>query len=270
MPALTVFGRISAISLFAAIQAVSQTPSTSAAPQPPASNFAATAPAGAPQGVTVEVPSLAPADEQDGDLFMVQEKYQAALDAYSKIAQQSAELFDKMGIAHQMLYDSKSAVRCYKESLKLDPRSPSALNNLATIEDARKNFSAAERLFRKALNTNPANARIMKNLGTNLLMQHKYRESFKVYSQALALDPHILDPVPGPTTQTPVSVQDHGIESYLKARSCARAGLSDCAITHLRMAFDEGSATMEQVANDNDFEVLRETPAFERLLAEQR
>ncbi len=267
MPALTAFGRISAISFLAAIQAVSQTPSTAAASQPQASNFAVTAPTGTPQA---EVSSSAPADELNGNIFMVQQKYQAALDAYSKIAQPSAEILDRMGIAYQMLYEAKSAFRCYKQSLKLDPRSPNALNNLATIEDARKNYSAAERLFRKALDINPANARITKNLGTNLLMQHKYSESSRVYSQALALDPHIFDPGPGPTAETPVSAQDQGTESYLKARSCARAGLSDCAITHLRLAFDEGSATTEQVANENDFEVLRQTPAFERLLAEEQ
>jgi hypothetical protein len=101
-------------------------------------------------------------------------------------------------------------------------------------------------------------------------MQHKYRESSDAYAQALALDPHILDGHVGPTTQTSVSIKDRGQASYLTARTCARAGLSACAIDHLRKSFDEGFATTKQVGNDNDFEALRGKPEFEQLLAEQQ
>ncbi|MFZ0303887.1 MAG: tetratricopeptide repeat protein [Terracidiphilus sp.] len=201
---------------------------------------------------------------------MEQQRYQAALVAYSKVGQPSAAVWNKMGIAHQLLFDPKNANRCYKQSLKLDPEHAETLNNLATLADASKDFSAAERLYRKALSIEPDAARIFKNLGTNLLMQHRYSESSDAYSQALALDPNILDVYAGPTVEAAVSTRDRGEESYLWARNCARAGLNDCAIANLRHAFDEGSATTKQVANDKDFVPLRQTPAFERLLAQQR
>lgn len=50
---------------------------------------------------------------------------------------------------------------------------------------------------------------------------------------------------------------------------CARAGLSDCAISFLLKAFDEGSATVKKVSEESDFAGLRGTPVLTRLLARQ-
>ncbi len=270
MPALTLFGRISAISLLVALQAASQAQPVVAAPQPPATNFAATAPVDTPFPNSVQPSPPALTDEEQGDLLMMNKRYQAAVEAYSKIAQPSAALWNRKGIAYQMLFDTKDATRCYKTSLKLDPNFSGAINNLATIEDGRRDFATAERLYRKALKLDPGSARILKNLGTNLLMQHKYSESSEAYAQALAIDSHILDQYSGPTIEAGVSTRDRGEESYLWARNCARAGLNACAVTQLRKAFYEGSATTKQVATEKDFEAMRQTPEFERLLAEQQ
>ena len=90
-----------------------------------------------------------------------------------------------------------------------------------------------------------------------------------MYSRALALDAHIMDKFQGPTAEAHVPIKVRGEASYVSARTCARAGLNDCAIAQLRKSFNEGFATTKQVANDEDFESLRQTPEFERLLAEQ-
>jgi tetratricopeptide (TPR) repeat protein len=270
MPALTLFGRIAAISLLVALQAAIHAQPAVAAPQPSDSSIAAAAPANAPFSATIQAAPPSPTDEQEGDFLILRQQYQAALEAYQKIEHPSATLWNKMGIAYQMLFDTKNATRCYKESLKIDPNHSGALNNLATLEDARKNYAAAERLYRQALKINPSSTRTLKNLGTNLTLQHRYSESAEAYSQALALDPHILDKFSGPTAEARVPIKDRGQASYLSARSCARAGLNDCAIAQLRNAFDEGSATTKQVASENDFVALRGTPEFERLLAEQQ
>jgi tetratricopeptide (TPR) repeat protein len=270
MPALTLIGRISAVSLLVGLLGLIHAQPAPVAPQPPVTNIAEAAPASAPFDATSQVSPPDATDEQRGDLLMVNHRYQAALGVYSKIEPLTARLWNKMGIAYQMLFDTKSATRCYKESLKLDAAYSSALNNLATLEDARKNFPAAERLYRQSLKVNPRSARTLKNLGSNLIMQHRYSESSEAYAQALALDPHIMDQFSGPTAEARVSIKDRGEESYLSARTCARAGMNDCAIAQLRKAFDEGFATAKQVASDNDFEAMRGKPAFERLLAEQQ
>jgi len=270
MPALSFICRISAISLLVTLQAAPHAQRALAAPEPPDSSLAAASPVNAPFDTSVQASPPAPTAEQRGDSLMVQQQYQAAIDAYSKVERPSASSWNKMGIAYQMLFDTKNAMRCYKESLKIDPNHSGTFNNLATLEDSRKNFAAAERLYRQALKIDPNSARTLKNLGTNLTLQHRYSESAEMYSRALALDPHILDKSSGPTAGARVSIKDRGQESYLSARTCARAGLNDCAIAQLRKAFDEGFATTKQVAADEDFEALRQTPEFERLLAEQQ
>jgi tetratricopeptide (TPR) repeat protein len=270
MPALTLFGRIAAISLLVALQAATLAQPAVPAPQPSDSSIAAAAPANAPFSTTVQASPQASTTEQEGDFLILRQQYQAALEAYSKIEHPSATLWNKMGIASQMLFDEKNATRCYKESLQIDPNYSGALNNLAALEDARKNFAAAERLYRRALKINPGSARTLKNLGTNLAMQRRYSSSSEAYSEALAQDPHILDKFSGPTAEARVPIKVRGEASNLSARSCARAGLNDCAIAQLRKAFDEGSATTKQVADGKDFEALRGTPEYERLLAEQQ
>jgi tetratricopeptide (TPR) repeat protein len=256
MPAITLFGRISAISLLVALQAA-----THAQPA---------APANVPLAPSIEATLRTQTEEQKADLLMVEQQYQAAVEAYARVPQPSASVWNKMGIARQMLFDPKGAARCYKESLKLDPGNSNALNNLATLDDARADFAAAERLYRKALAVNPNSARTLKNLGTNLILQRRFRESSDAYARALALDPQIFNPHLGVTTETPVSIKVRGTQSYLRARSCARAGLNGCAIDQLRNALNEGAATARQVASDDDFGSLRQNPEFERLLAEQQ
>ena len=213
------------------------------------------------QGVTPEL---------KGDLLMARQEDLAAIRTYAEVEQPSADLWNKMGIAYQMLFDFRNAARCYKESLRLEPSSIRALNNLATVDDSLKDFSAAERLYEKDLRLYPRSAQILKNLGTNLLMQHQYGRGSDAYRQALAIDPHIFDSQSGPSIDAPAPAQERGAENYFQARSCASARLTDCALTHLRAAFNEGSATLQRVANEDDFDALRENPEFQSLLAEQK
>lgn len=220
------------------------------------------------QSVAIALPILT--IEQTGDILQIRGEYQAAIAAYAKVAPPSAAVWNKIGIAYQLLYDPKDAAQCYKEALKLESNNIPALNNLATILDSLQNYSSAERLYRKALRIEPGSAVILKNLGTNLLMQHEYRRGSEAYTLALKLDPHVFDESHKPSVNDPAPTNEHGTVSYFKARNCARAGLSDCAIAHLREAFNQGSATVERVTNERDFDELRDTPELQRLLVEEQ
>jgi len=208
--------------------------------------------------------------EQTGDLDYLRQRYQAAIEAYIKVEPPSAAVWNKMGIAYQMLFDTKDAARCYKQALKMDPQNTHALNNLATLEDSTMDFAHAEEHYRKALKIEPRSATIWKNLGTNLFMQHLYEKGAEAYSQALAIDPHVFDESPGPSISHPAPSQDRGATAYFKARTCARAGLDDCALANLRKAFDDGVATMEKVNRESDFAALRTTQNYAKLVANEQ
>ncbi len=204
--------------------------------------------------------------EEIGDAMMFHQRYQSAIAAYRKSPVMTAVLWNKLGIAYQMLFDLVDASDCYKRSLALNPRYAQVLNNLGTIEDERKNYRAAESDYRKALKIGPASALIYKNLGTNLLRRRKFEEGWNMYRKALALDPAIFEKTSNPKAADPSSVQQRGALNYFMAKGCVQAGHPNCAIGYLRRALNEGFADPREIASDTGFSGLHGTPAFEKLI----
>jgi Tfp pilus assembly protein PilF len=253
---------------------VSQAPQSPQAPQTPAPAEAtapipAATPATESAPATILSPTTPPTQEELGDTMVVHQRYQAALAAYAK-ATPSAAVWNKMGIAYQMMFNLKDATRCYKESLQLDPKNSNVLNNLGTIYDSLKEYGQAEKYYKKALKLDPKSALVLKNLGTNLLSQHKYGRGWEMYQEALAIDPQIFEDRNSPQVQNPASVEDRGAMNYYMALGCARIGQTECALQYLRMAMDEGYTNPKKVASDIAFASLRDNPDFKQLLASQK
>lgn len=214
-------------------------------------------------------PKVPPTPEQMGDSLLGHQRYQEAIAAYSKSPQMTAVIWNKMGIAYQMMFNDTEASRCYKESLKLNPENAQVLNNLGTVYASMKLFGQADRMYRKAVKLDPQSAIILKNYGTNLLAEHKYNKGWEMYQQALAVDPEVFADRDGPTVEDPSGIRERGAMNYYMAAGCARAGYLDCALQYLRMALDEGFTTRKKVEADSEFASLRGNPAFKQLLAEQ-
>ena len=215
-------------------------------------------------------PHISATPEQQGDSLVVHQRYQAAIAAYARSPQKTAVLWNKMGIAYQMMFNSKDAIRCYKESLKLDGSNAQVVNNLGTVYASLKEYGQADRAYRRAIKLDPTAAIVFKNYGTDLLAEHKYNKGWEAYQRALALDPQIFADHEGPTVQNPSNAQERGAMNYYMAAGCARAGYADCALQYLRMALDEGFTTRKKIEADSQFASLRENPAFKQLLAEQQ
>jgi len=233
----------------------------------PAQPTQSASPTPAPDSATP--PVKPPTAEQLGDSLVARQRYQAAIAAYSKAPEITADIWNKMGIAYQMLFNATDATRCYKQSLKLEPANSQVMNNLATVYASLKQYGQADRMYRKALKLDPKSAIVLKNYGTNLLAEHKYNRGWEAYQQALAIDPQIFADHNGPAVENPSNVQDRGAVNYYMAAGCARAGYSDCAVQYLCMALDEGFTTRKKIQADSQFASLRDNPAFRQLLAEQ-
>jgi tetratricopeptide (TPR) repeat protein len=243
--------------------AQAQTPSPAPSPAP-----AQAQPSGQAQPVPAS-PVNPPTPEELGDSLSGHQRYQAAIAAYSKVTDPSASLWNKMGIAYQMMFNLKDATRCYSASLKLDSRSATVLNNLATVYDSLKQYPAAERYYRKALKIEPHSALILRNFGSNQLSQHRYKKGWEAYQSALAADPQIFESHTGASVENPASTQDRGAMHYYMAKGCVSAGNSQCAIQNLRLALNEGYTNPKKIAVDSGFASLRELPAFQQLIAAQ-
>jgi len=214
-------------------------------------------------------PVTDPNPEDLGDSLEARQRYQAAIAAYSKIAEPSAAVWNKMGIAYQMMFNPKDAIRCYNASLKLDSRNSSVLNNLGTVYDSLKQYATAERYYRRANKSDPHSALILRNLGSNQLSQHRYKKGWEAYQSALAIDPQIFQSRNNASIANPATTQERGAMHYYMAKGCTSAGNSECAINNLRLALNEGYTNPKKIAADSSFASLREVPAFQQLIAAQ-
>src|ERR1035438_3692646 len=102
---------------------------------------------------------LQPSPEQAGDAFMAHQRYQAAIEAFKKAPRDSPSVWNKLGIANQMMFNLQEASRCYQASLKIDPGNATVINNLGTVYDSLKQYGAAEHAYRKALKLDPQSDR---------------------------------------------------------------------------------------------------------------
>jgi len=243
---------------------------TAAVTEMPAVPAQLSAPANLP--TTQPAPAAAqnePTPIQLGDTLMLHKRYQAAIEAYKKAPRDSAEAWNKMGIAYQMMLNLDEASRCYRMSLKLDPKNANVLNNMGTVYDSLKQMRAAEHMYRRALKADPKLAVAYKNLGTNLLAQHQYSKGWDAYRAALAIDPNIFEGSANPRVEDAAPLEERGAVNYFKARGCMQAGQNGCAIEYLRIALNEGYTNPRKLEADKAFYPLHGTPAFEQLLAAQ-
>jgi tetratricopeptide (TPR) repeat protein len=245
-----------------------QTPAAGSTQAPASAPSQAVAVAAQPKPVAA-VPAHPATPEEAGDSMMAQQRYQAAIEAFKK-APRSAEVWNKLGIAYQLMFNPVEASRCYQSSLRLNPKNAQVMNNLGTIYDSEKEYNSAERMYRKALKFDPKSALIRKNLGTNLLSQRKYKKGWEEYKTALELDPNVFKNNASPRVQNPATSEERGAMNYYMAKGCVRAGMNDCAIDYLRMALNEGFTSPKKIQADTEFAGLKGLPAFQQLLASQR
>lgn len=201
-----------------------------------------------------------------GDSLLMRRHYQEALEEYRKAPSGSSDVWDKKGIAFQMLSDMEDAIRCYKESLRLEPGNELALNNLATVYELQDKYGKAEALYRRALKLDPTSAKIAMNLGTILMVQDKYLRGAELYKRAMSLDPKVFDQSDGPVFESVVPLEERGAINYYKARQFAEAAMIERAFRYLHRALNEGFITPGQLARDNSFAGLRGNPEFQRLI----
>jgi tetratricopeptide (TPR) repeat protein len=219
------------------------------------------------QPAPVEPPP--PPAEDLGDALMLHQRYQAAIEAYGR-ATPSSDVWNKMGIAYQMMYGSAAAARCYKESLKLNPNNAHALNNYGSLYFSLKQYAGAEHMYRKALALEPKSAGVHLNLGTNLIAEHRFEEGWEHYRTALEIDPQAFENRTSPRIGNPSLRQNRGAVHYYLARGFAQAGMMNTALDHLRAALDQGFTNARKIEADQSFAALRDNPGYQDLLSETR
>jgi tetratricopeptide (TPR) repeat protein len=220
----------------------------------------------------VETPSTAPAPaaltpEKRADILMARKMYREAAEMYKEGPVDSAVIQNKIGIAYHQMMQMDIAKRYYEHAIKLDPKYAEAINNLGTIYYSKKSYRRATKLYQRALKLEPNSASIYSNLGTAFFARKNYKSAFEAYQKALALDPDVFEH----RNTWGVLLQERSVEErakfhYYLARTYAKAGMSDRALTYIRKALEEGFTDRKKMLEDPEFTSLREMPEFQQLL----
>ncbi len=227
-----------------------------------------------PGGLQPQTPPPSPAvaltPERRGDIYMARRMYREAIDAYREAPQNSAVIWNKIGIAYHQMTNLDQAKKHYERALKINPKYPEAINNLGTVHYARKSYRRAVNQYKKALKLSPSSASIYSNLGTAYFARKKYKEAFDAYQQALTLDPEVFE---HRSTQG-VLLQERTVEErakfhYYLAKTYAKAGVNDRALRYIRMALEEGFKDRNKFLEEPEFAGLKELPEFQELMTLQ-
>jgi tetratricopeptide (TPR) repeat protein len=205
--------------------------------------------------------------EQHGDLYMARKMYREAIDTYRTGPQNSAIIWDKIGVAYHQLGDLNAARKSYEHAIKLDKKYADAINNVGTIFYAEKKYRSAISRYNRALQFAPDSASIWSNLGTAWYARGKFDLMTQAYAKALQLDPDVFEKHGSVGTRMlDRGVADKARYHFEMARMYAGSGKNELALQYLRKALEEGFKEKEKLDQAKEFTTLRETKEYKDLM----
>jgi len=204
--------------------------------------------------------------EDRGDVYMARKMYREAIETYALAPQDSAIVWNKVGIAYHQMMQLDAAMKRYQRAIRLDDKYPEAINNLGTIYYAEKRYGKAASYYKRALKLAPASASIYSNLGTAYFAEKKYKDARRAYDTALRLDPEVFEH----HNTYGVLLQERTVDErakyhYYLAGIYAEHGQTDLALQYIRKALEEGFTDRKKFLQDPEFASLRDMPEFKEI-----
>jgi tetratricopeptide (TPR) repeat protein len=214
-------------------------------------------------------PVFAPmSPEERGDLYMARKMFREAVAVYKTAPQNSALIWNKIGIAWHNLSELSLARTSYEHALKIDKNYAEAMNNVGTVYYAQKKYRIAINRYRRAIALAPEKASFWSNLGTAYYSQKKFPLMMEAYDKAISLDPEIFEHrgIVGTMVQDR-TVADRARYHFELARLYAKIGKGDLALQYLRHSFEEGFKDKDKVRSSPEFAGMLEDPEFIEVMA---
>ena len=203
-----------------------------------------------------------------GDIYAARKMYREAIDMYRQ-APQTAEIFNKVGIAFQAMLLSDQAKKSYEQALKLNHSYAQAMNNLGTIYYEQRHFNKAVACYKRALKYSGPLASEYANLGAAYFARRDYKRSALYYDEALKLDPDVLERRNSfGTVMLERTINDLALFHLYLAKTYAKRGSNELALAYLRKALEEGVKDRRKLPEMPEFSSLQKDPRFLQLLAE--
>jgi tetratricopeptide (TPR) repeat protein len=208
--------------------------------------------------------------ETRGDALRVEKFYLDALDYYHsalKNANDTATLYNKMGICQLQTQRYKEAKKNFEHSIKADRKHADAYNNLGVIYYEQRDYGAAIKQYGKAITIRGDAASFYSNLGAAYFSKGQFEKAIGAYSKAVELDPDVFERSShgGVMAQLP-SAGDRAHYDYVLAKLYAKSGEPDRSLRYLKKALEEGYKDIKNVYKDQEFSSLRKDPRFAELM----
>ncbi len=202
-----------------------------------------------------------------GDIFMARKMFREAIETY-KEAPPSAAVMNKIGIAYHQLADLNVAQTYYLKAMKLNPAFTEAINNLGTIYYSQHSYRRAITQYKKVLRVKPDSASTLANLASAYFGRKQYELAQETLDKALELDPNVLESRGGGgAVVRDRSVPDRPTFFYIMAKTYAKKGLNEQAISYIRKSLEEGFKEREKYTHEPEFAGLRNDPEFQKVMA---
>jgi len=208
-------------------------------------------------------------EEEKGDLARMHDNYASAVSHYLnalRVNRQSAELYNKLGIADLKLGERGLARKDFSRSVKLDPQLFSPVNNLGVVELLDKKYKSAIGHFKQALALDESNAHTHINLAEAWMGRGEINHAMTEYARALELDADVLSSSPDGIQAQVVTEGQRARVSFMIAKMYMKRGNLDGALEYLRRARDLHYPDLHNVYKDPDFTALWNDPRLAKIV----
>jgi len=153
---------------------------------------------------TVEYEELLDVSDEDtteilaslADLYVVQEKFDEAIDVYNKIIKEnpdSAQAYFDLGIIFTRIEELDNAQKQFKTALEIDPEYLQAELALALLAEIDRNLLGAIEHYKLALEIDPLNIAVYHRLAQTYYRDKRVKDAISQYEFILQLNPHDVD-----------------------------------------------------------------------------
>ena len=200
------------------------------------------------------------------DMMVARGHYADAIEAYRKIQPQTAEIYNKIGIAYQHLALDEEAIANYGQATRLDRKFAAPYNNLGTVYFHENDNKRAKQLYKKSIKLDAETAPFWSNLGAVYMAERKYSDGAEAYEKAFLLDPDIFQELALNGIRHDESPQELAKIYLTFAEIYAHAGMKTQAMLYLHKALDEGFRDRQMLQDDQQLATLHGTPEFDQLV----
>jgi tetratricopeptide (TPR) repeat protein len=195
----------------------------------------------------------------------------------------TAKIFNSRGLAYQGLNEQDKAIDDFSNAISLDEKNPEFYMSRGLAYGNQRQYERAQEDFSMVIKLNPQNAAAYANRAKAFLDAGNFDRAIADYQKFLEREPHNIlawynlglayknNRQDGKALDAFGKLLDtepkHAAAAYQKAGIFSRMGKIDSACVWLETAVENGFRDWSTLKSDPDFDTIRKTDCYRRLIA---